>query len=232
MIASLAVMALSFYLQYKLKSVFKKYSMVPTVGNITGAQVAAAMLRDNGINDVKIVSVDGFLSDHYNPLNKTVNLSPEVYNGTSVTAAAVASHECGHAVQHATSYTWLTMRSGLVPILEVSNRFTPWLIMGGMLLMGFARGSMFGGIGYFALLIGVLFFAVTTFFSFVTLPVEFDASNRALAWLKTNNVTGLDHDKAAEALRWAGMTYVVAAVGSLIQLLYYVMILLGNRDRR
>lgn len=226
MIATLAIMALSFYLQYKLKNIFQKYATVPTVGNITGAQVAQAMLHDNGITDVKVQQANGFLSDHYNPLDKTVNLSPDVYNGTSVTAAAVAAHECGHAVQHANAYSWLMMRSGLVPMLEVSNRFTPWLLMGGIILLGFAKT-----LGFWVLLVGVLFFAMTTLFSFITLPVEFDASNRALAWLNTRNVTGLDHDKASEVLKWAGMTYVVAAVGSLIQLLYYAMVLLRSRDR-
>ena len=224
MIASLVLLGLSFFLQWKLKNVFQKYSNIATVGGMTGAEVAARMLHDNGINDVKIQSVNGTLSDHYNPTDKTVNLSPEVFNGNSVTAAAIAAHECGHAVQHASAYAMLNLRSGIVPIVQVSSQWSPWIIMGGMLLARFA-----GGVGFVVLAIGVALFAITTVFSLITLPVEFDASNRALVWLRTNNVTGLEHSKSQEILKWAAMTYVVAAVASIVNLMYYIMILFGRR---
>jgi len=190
---------------------------------MSGREIAEQMLRDNGIYDVQVISVEGHLTDHYNPANKTVNLSPEVYSGQSVAAAAVAAHECGHAVQHATAYNWLTMRSTLVPIVQFSSNIVQWVLLAGILLMQAFPMLLLGGI---------VLFAMTTLFAFITLPVEFDASNRALAWLNRTNITyGEQHEKAKDALKWAAMTYVVAAIASLVTLLHYVMIFLGNRER-
>jgi Zn-dependent membrane protease YugP len=180
------------------------------------------MLRDNDIHDVKIRSSEGQLTDHYNPTNKTVNLSHDVYYGRSVAAAAVAAHEVGHAVQHAQAYSWLTFRSAMVPALSISSKFMPWVLLGGILTL-----NVFPSL----LLIGIVMFALTTLFTFITLPVEFDASRRALAWLNTANVTSSQqHTEAQDALKWAAMTYVVAALASLATLLYYVMIYMGRRD--
>jgi Zn-dependent membrane protease YugP len=204
-----------------LKSKFKEYSQVAFRGNMTGAEIAARMLQDNGINDVKIISVDGHLTDHYNPTDKTVNLSPEVYAGRSVAAAAVAAHECGHAVQHARAYAWLSMRSKLVPAVSFASRYMQWILLAGVLTI-----TIFP----YLLLAGIVLFTATTIFSFVTLPVEFDASNRALAWLEGSGVTSSqEHDMAKDALKWAAMTYVVAALSSLATLLYYVSIFLRRR---
>lgn len=183
------------------------------------------MLRDNGITDVTVQCVEGQLTDHYNPQQKTVNLSNEVYHGSSVTAAAIAAHECGHAVQHAKAYAFLNLRSGLVPMVQVASQWNQWIIMAGLLLSAFA-----GQVGWVVLAIGVVLFAFTTFFSIVTLPVEFDASARALEWLKSNNVTGLDYGKSKELLTWAAMTYVVAAVASIVNLVYYISLLARRRD--
>ncbi len=217
-----AMMAASWFVSYRLKSKFKQYSEVPLAAGLSGKDVAEKMLRDNQIYDVKVVSVEGFLTDHYNPQNKTVNLSPEVFNGRSVASAAIAAHECGHAVQHATAYSWLTMRSQLVPIVQVSSNVVQWVLLGGVLLL-----NVFPGL----LLIGIVLFAITTLFSFVTLPVEYDASNRALAWMESTNLSyGQEHEKAKDALSWAALTYVVAAIGSLATLLYYLSIYLGRRD--
>jgi Zn-dependent membrane protease YugP len=217
-----AMMAASWFVSYRLKSKFKQYSEVPLAAGLSGKEVAEKMLRDNQIYDVKVTSVEGFLTDHYNPQNKTVNLSPEVYNGRSVASAAIAAHECGHAVQHATAYSWLTMRSQLVPIVQVSSNVVQWVLLGGVLLL-----NVFPGL----LLIGIVLFAFTTIFSFITLPVEYDASNRALAWMESTNLSyGQEHDKAKDALSWAALTYVVAAIGSLATLLYYLSIYLGRRD--
>lgn len=216
------MMAASWFVSYRLKSKFKQYSEVPLAAGLSGKEVAEKMLRDNQIYDVKVTSVEGFLTDHYNPQNKTVNLSPEVYNGRSVASAAIAAHECGHAVQHATAYSWLTMRSQLVPIVQVSSNVVQWVLLGGVLLL-----NVFPGL----LLIGIVLFAFTTIFSFITLPVEYDASNRALAWMESTNLSyGQEHDKAKDALSWAALTYVVAAIGSLATLLYYLSIYLGRRD--
>ena len=216
------MMAASWFVSYRLKSKFKQYSEVPLAAGLSGKDVAEKMLRDNQIYDVKVVSVEGFLTDHYNPQNKTVNLSPEVFNGRSVASAAIAAHECGHAVQHATAYSWLTMRSQLVPIVQVSSNVVQWVLLGGVLLL-----NVFPGL----LLIGIVLFAITTLFSFVTLPVEYDASNRALAWMESTNLSyGQEHEKAKDALSWAALTYVVAAIGSLATLLYYLSIYLGRRD--
>lgn len=205
----------------RLKSKFTQYSQMPLLSGLTGKQVAERMLRENGIYDVQVVSVNGFLSDHYDPTNKTVNLSPEVYNGNSIASAAVAAHECGHAVQHATAYTWLTMRSKLVPVIKFSSGIVQWVLLAGILMI-----KVFPGL----LLIGIALFAATTLFSVITLPVEIDASNRALAWLDKTNVTlPQEHDKAKDALKWAALTYVVAAIASIATLIQYIMI---YNDRR
>jgi Zn-dependent membrane protease YugP len=217
-------MIISWLVSYRLKSKFKEYSQVAFRGNMTGAEIAARMLQDNGINDVKIISVDGHLTDHYNPTDKTVNLSPEVYAGRSVAAAAVAAHECGHAVQHARAYAWLSMRSKLVPAVSFASRYMQWILLAGVLTI-----TIFPFFPYL-LLAGIVLFTATTIFSFVTLPVEFDASNRALAWLEGSGVTSSqEHDMAKDALKWAAMTYVVAALSSLATLLYYVSIFLRRR---
>ncbi|MCW3126024.1 MAG: putative peptidase rane zinc metallopeptidase [Bacteroidetes bacterium] len=225
LLISLLILGLSWWVQYRLKSKMEEYSKVPFRGNMSGAQVAAKMLRDHGIYDVTIQSVDGKLSDFYNPFDKTVNLSPEVYQGTSVTSAAIAAHECGHAVQHANAYFWLGLRSRVVPFVNFAANWVQWILLAGMLLMGFA-----GIFGVYVLLIGVALFAVTTVFSFITLPVEFDASNRALAWLDNSGSTSTqEHAMAKDALTWAAMTYVVAALGSLVTLLYYISMFLRRR---
>ncbi len=217
----LVFMLISWLVSARLKSKFKQYSEVAFRGNMTGADVAAKMLADNGITDVKIISVEGQLTDHYNPLEKTVNLSPEVYSGRSVAAAAVAAHECGHAVQHAKAYMWLGLRSTLTPAVSFASNWMQWILLAGVLTI-----SVFP----YLLIFGVALFALTTFFSFVTLPVEFDASNRALAWLDSSGITSSqEHEMAKDALWWAAMTYVVAALASLATLLYYVSILMGRR---
>lgn len=205
-----------------LKSKFNRYAKVPLYKGLTGREVAEKMLKDNGIYDVQVVSVNGFLSDHYNPATKTVNLSPEVYSGVSIAAAAVAAHECGHAVQHATAYPWLQMRSKLVPVVQLSSSLVQWVLLGGILLI-----HTFPSL----LLIGILLFAATTVFSVITLPVEFDASKRALEWLNTTNITTADeYPKAKDALKWAATTYVVAALASIVTLIQYIFIY-QNRNR-
>jgi Zn-dependent membrane protease YugP len=214
-------MLISWLVSMRLKSKFNEYSQVSFRGNLTGAQIAAKVLADSGISDVKILSVEGQLTDHYNPVEKTVNLSPEVYNGRSVAAAAVAAHECGHAVQHARAYMWLGMRSKLVPAVSFASKWMQWILLAGVLTI-----SVFPWL----LLFGIVLFAATTIFSFITLPVEFDASNRALAWLEGSGMTSSqEHDMAKDALKWAAMTYVVAALSSLATLLYYVSIFLRRR---
>ncbi len=215
-------MLLSWLVGYQLKSKFREFSKVPVNYGMSGRDVAQKMLHDNGIFDVKIQSVEGELTDHYNPVTKTVNLSPDVYHGNSVAAAAVAAHECGHAVQHATAYHWLTMRSQLVPIVSFSSKWVQWVLLAGILMI-----NTFPQL----LLIGILMFAVTTLFSFITLPVEIDASRRALVWLGNSGITtSSTQPKAQEALRWAAYTYVVAALSSLATLLYYLAIYMGRRD--
>jgi Zn-dependent membrane protease YugP len=205
-------------LQYK----FRKYSKVPLDNGMSGKDVAESMLRANGIYDVKVESVPGQLSDHYNPANKTVNLSPEVYNGRSIAAAAVAAHECGHALQHASAYAWLGFRSSLVPVVSFASKWVTWVILAGILLI-----QTFPAI----LLMGIILFAMTTLFSFITLPVEINASQRALAWLSTTGITSYqNHGMAKDSLKWAAYTYVIAALGSLATLLYYIMIYMGSRD--
>ena len=207
--------------QMKLQSVFKKYSRVMFPGGLTGKEVAEKMLRDNGIYDVKVTSTPGHLTDHYNPATKTVNLSESVYYSNSIAAAAVAAHECGHAVQHATAYAPLKMRSALVPVVSFASNIMTWVLLAGMLLLHTFPQLM---------LFGIILFASTTLFSFITLPVEINASQRALVWLSRAGITNVNtHDKAEDALRAAAYTYVVAALGSLASLLYYIMIFLGGR---
>lgn len=220
---SILIIGISFLASSTLKNKFAKYGQIALNNRMTGKQVAEKMLKDNGIYDVQVVSVDGHLTDHYNPANKTVNLSPEVYAGQSVAAAAVAAHECGHAVQHATAYQWLQMRSSLVPAVQFSSNIVQWVLLAGILLIN---------VFPILLLAGIVLFSLTTLFAFITLPVEFDASKRALVWLESGNIaTGTQHDQAKDALKWAALTYVVAAIGSLVTLLYYVMAFLGARNR-
>ncbi len=226
LIISLLFMGVGFLVQMRLKSKFKQYSQQPLQNGLSGAEVAVKMLKENGIYDVKVQSVEGFLSDHYNPLDKTVNLSPDVYSGRSIASAAVASHECGHAVQHATSYQWLMMRSRLVPVVKVSTTLSQWILAIGIGIMGLGGGNPT------VLLVGIILFAATTLFTLVTLPIEFDASNRALAWLNqgTNVITTEEHEGAKDALKWAAATYVVAALASIATLVQYILIYLGRRD--
>lgn len=215
-------MLISWAIGARLKSKFRAYSKIPVNYGISGREVAERMLRDSGVSDVQVVSVQGELTDHYNPANKTVNLSPDVYHGRSISAAAVAAHECGHAVQHATAYAWLQMRSKLVPVVSFSSRYVQWVLLAGILLV-----NTFPGL----LLAGIVLFALTTLFSFITLPVEIDASRRAIAWLDGSGITTTATlPKAQEALRLAAYTYVVAALASLATLLYYIMIYMGRRD--
>ncbi len=192
---------------------------------MSGKEIAEKMLKENGIYDVKVTSVQGFLSDHYNPVNKTVNLSPDVYSGTSVSAAAVAAHECGHAVQHATSYGPLMLRSKLVPAVQMSSMLVNWILLAGMIVLATTKNPT-------VLLIGIIVMSVTVLFTLITLPVEFDASKRALAWLDNTNVTNSEeYSKAKDALKWAATTYVVAALAAVVTLIQYIMIYLGSRDR-
>ncbi|MVZ63332.1 zinc metallopeptidase [Sphingobacterium humi] len=221
----IGIMLVSWIVQLRFKNKFKKYSEMPLSSGLSGAEIAQKMLSDSGIHDVEIISVEGQLTDHYNPGNRTVNLSPEVYHGRSVAAAAVAAHECGHAVQHAKAYSWLQFRSAMVPIVSVASRLTSWVLMIGVMMMAFSGN-------YIVLAVGVGALLITTIFAFVTLPVEFDASARALAWLDRAGVTHNteEHDGAKDALKWAAMTYVVAALAALVTLLYYASLLLGRRD--
>ena len=219
-IITVGTMLVSRWVGSMLQKRFTEYSQSPI--RMSGAQVAEKMLRDNGIADVKIVSTPGQLTDHYNPLTKTVNLSDVVFHQTNVAAAAVAAHECGHAVQHARAYGALKLRSALVPVVNLSSKFMNWVLLAGLFLAASGNTTV--------LLFGVILFATTTLFSVITLPVEFDASRRALAWLdESQSLEGLDHDKAKNALFWAAMTYTVAAIASIGQLLYYVMRLMDAR---
>ncbi|TPG63098.1 zinc metallopeptidase [Hymenobacter nivis] len=215
------LMLVSWGIQWRLRSKFKQYAQVGLQSGLTGAQIAELMLADHGITDVRIESTEGSLTDHYNPATKTVNLSEGVYAERSAAAAAVAAHECGHAVQHATAYSMLQFRSAMVPALSAVSRFMPWILLAGIFML---RTSVI------PLGLGIALFALTTLFSFVTLPVEFDASRRALAWMdKRGVVTVQEHAMAKDALWWAAMTYVVAAISSLATLLYYVMIFMRRR---
>lgn len=217
----------SWLVSSRLKSKFEHYSKLTLRNGMSGAEIAEKMLADHGIRDVKVISTPGRLTDHYNPIDKTVNLSEAVYNHRNAAAAAVAAHECGHAVQHAQAYEWLTMRSKMVPMVNVSSSLSQWLIMGGIIL-GFASKS---GIGFYVAVAGLLLMAVATLFSFITLPVEYDASNRALAWLKNKNMLGQEEYAGAEdSLKWAARTYLVAALGALASLLYWAYRILGSRD--
>ena len=222
-----AIALVSWLVSNKLKSKFAYYSKVTLRNGMSGAEIAEKMLQDHGITDVKVISTPGQLTDHYNPANKTVNLSEAVYNQRNAAAAAVAAHEVGHAVQHAHAYQWLTMRSKMVPVVNISSSMSQWLIMGGLIL-GFASKS---SIGFYVAVAGLILMAIATTFSFVTLPVEYDASNRALAWLKNKNmVSQQEYAGAEDSLKWAARTYVVAALGALASLLYWASQILGSRD--
>lgn len=224
----LGIGGLSFYVSNTLKMKFKKYSQVRLRNGMSGAEIAEKMLADHGIRDVKVISTPGMLTDHYNPKNKTVNLSAGVYNQRNAAAAAVAAHEVGHAVQHAKAYQWLTMRSQLVPVANISSQFSRWLIFGGLILGAANTNS---GIGFQIAIVGLILMALATVFTFITLPVEYDASNRALAWLKNKNmVTQQEYAGSRDALKWAARTYLVAAIGSLATLIYWAMQVLGSRD--
>ncbi|MBP5474350.1 MAG: zinc metallopeptidase [Bacteroidales bacterium] len=217
----IAIAIASYVVSSGLQSKFKKYSKIPLDNGMSGKEVAERMLLYHGITDVTIGSVQGTLTDHYDPTKKVVNLSPEVYNGRSIAAAAVAAHECGHAVQHAQAYVWLGLRSKLVPVVSFASKWMSWVILAGILLI-----NIFPNL----LLAGICLYGLTTLFSFVTLPVEINASQRALAWLNNSGITSVqNHDKAVDALKWAAYTYVVAALSSLATLIYYLLIFLGNR---
>ena len=225
LLVSLVFLGISFLVSAVLKSKFTRYSKIPLTNGMSGKEIAEKMLRENGIYDVKVTSVEGFLSDHYNPASKTVNLSPDVYNGTSVSAAAVAAHECGHAVQHANAYGPLMLRSKLVPAVQFSSMLVNWVLLAGMVLLATTKNPA-------VLLIGIIVMSVTVLFTLVTLPVEFDASKRALAWLENTNVTNpSEYPKAKDALKWAATTYVVAALAAVVTLIQYIMIYLGSRNR-
>lgn len=216
------IMLASWLVGWQLKNKFEKYSKVHLRNGMSGAEIATKMLHDHGIYDVKVISTPGRLTDHYNPMDKTVNLSEAVYNQRNAASAAVAAHEVGHAVQHATAYSWLTMRSKLVPVVNIASRFISITLIGGILLL-----NTFPQL----LLIGIVLFALTTVFSIITLPVEYDASNRALKWLETKNmVTREEYAGASDSLKWAARTYVVAALSSIGTLLYYLMIYMGRRE--
>ena len=213
---------ISWLISHQLKRRFEEYAHIPTANGMSGKEVVEKMLRDHNIYGVRIESVEGQLTDHYNPTDKTINLSEDVYFGTNVAAAAVAAHETGHAVQHAKAYAWLGLRSSLVPAVSFSSRYLQWILLGGILLI-----NTFPAL----LLFGIFMFAMTTIFSFITLPVEINASNRALVWLQTSGITTAQtHAKAEDALKWAGYTYVIAALGSLATLLYYISIYMGRRS--
>lgn len=224
LILIIATMLASWFVGQRLQSKFDKYSKVHLRNGMSGAEIATKMLHDHGIYDVKVISTPGRLTDHYNPADKTVNLSEAVYNQRNAAAAAVAAHEVGHAVQHATAYSWLTMRSKLVPVVSIASMWVQWVLIGGIIAIQVFNNTT-------VLLIGVVLFAMTTLFSIITLPVEYDASNRALRWLETKNmVTREEYAGAKDSLKWAARTYVVAALASIGTLLYYVMILIGARS--
>lgn len=221
-ILMIVIFGLSAFVSWRLRSKFNEYSQIGLSNGLSGAEIAERMLRENGVFDVRVLSVEGMLTDHYNPQDKTVNLSADVYYGKSVASAAVAAHECGHAVQNQVAYAPLKLRSAMVPVLTVSSQYMQWILLGGILLLSTTP---------LPLTIGVGLFALTTVFSFVTLPVEFDASKRALAWIQTNGIVNeREYGFAKNALWWAAMTYVVAALGSLATLMYYASILLGRRN--
>ncbi|MGN6164034.1 MAG: zinc metallopeptidase [Flavisolibacter sp.] len=223
-LVSLLFIGISMVVSMILKSRFAAFSKIPLSSRLTGKEVAEKMLRENGIYDVQVVSVQGFLTDHYNPMTKTINLSPDLYNNYSVAAAAIAAHETGHAVQHATAYAWLSLRSKLVPAVQFSSTIVNWILLIGVFMASSGNPTL--------LLVGIGLFAMTVLFSLITLPVEFDASRRALAWLQHTNVTDAqEYPKAKSALTWAALTYVVAALAAVVTLIQYVMIYMGSRDR-
>lgn len=217
------IMLMSWLVSSRLKSKFEFYSKLHLQNGMSGAEIAEKMLADHGIRDVRVISTPGQLTDHYNPKDKTVNLSEAVYNQRNAAAAAVAAHECGHAVQHAQAYQWLTLRSQLVPIVSVASNFVQWILLAGILMI-----KVFPAL----LLVGIVIFAATTLFTIITLPVEYDASNRALAWLKNKHMLNqAEYNGAEDSLKWAARTYVVAAIGSIGTLLYYISIYMGGRNR-
>ncbi len=219
---ALVFMLIGWAVQVQLRRKFKEYSEIPLAAGLTGREVAEKMLRAHGITDVRVMSVEGQLTDHYNPLKKTLNLSPDVYNGNNAAAAAVAAHECGHAVQHATAYAWLQLRSTLVPVVSVTSNIVQWVLLAGIIFI-----NTFPNL----LLMGIVMFTLVALFAFITLPVEFDASRRGLAWLESSGITStLEHEKAKDALWWAAMTYVVSALATLTTLFYYLMIYLRRRN--
>jgi len=221
---SLVFLGISLLVSWILKSKFSRYSKVPLANGMSGKEIAEKMLRENGIYDVKVISVEGVLSDHYNPINKTVNLSPDVYNGTNVASAAVAAHECGHALQHAATYKWLMLRSKMVPTVQFSSTLVNWILLIGVIMA--IRGNPT------VLLIGIILMSITVLFTLITLPVEFDASRRALNWLSHTNITnGQEYPKAKDALKWAAMTYVVAALAAVVTLVQYILLYMGSRGR-
>ncbi|MBM3411844.1 MAG: zinc metallopeptidase [Bacteroidetes bacterium] len=225
MFVSILFLGISFLVSSILKGKFSRYSKLQLSKGLSGKEIAEKMLRENGIYDVSVTSVEGFLSDHYNPLNKTVNLSPDVYHGVSVSAAAVAAHECGHAVQHATAYGPLVFRSRMVPVVQFSSTIVNWVLMAGIIMLAVSNNAT-------VLLIGIIMMSLTVLFSLITLPVEFDASKRALAWLEQTNVTNSEeYPLAKDALKWAATTYVVAALAAVVTLIQYIMIYLNNRER-
>ena len=218
-------MVLSLIVSKVLNSRIEKYSKIPLSSGLTGKEVAERMLHDNGIYDVSVTCIQGKLTDHYNPQDKTVNLSQGVYTSNSIAAAAVAAHECGHAVQHATAYRWLTMRSNMVPMVQFGAKWSQWILLAGIIILTF---STF--IGQWVLIAGIVLFALTTIFSLITLPVEYNASSRAIAWLDNTGITsGQETEKAKDALKWAARTYLIAALSSLATLLYYLSLVMGNR---
>jgi len=223
-IVSLIFVGISMMVSMVLKSRFAAFGKIRLSSHLSGKEIAEKMLRKNGIYDVNVVSVEGFLSDHYNPLTKTINLSSDVYNNDSVAAAAVAAHETGHAVQHAHAYAWLNLRSKLVPVVQFSSTMVNWILLIGVFMASSGNPTL--------LLVGIGLFALTVIFSLITLPVEFDASRRALAWLQRSNVTNAEeYPKAKNALTWAAMTYVVAALAAVVTLVQYILMYMGSRDR-
>ena len=222
----IVLMIASLVIQKTLTSRIEKYSKTRLSSGLSGKEVAEKMLRDNGIYDVQVTCTPGFLTDHYDPTKKVVNLSQGVYEGRNISSAAVAAHECGHAVQHATAYRWLTMRSTLVPATQFGSQFSQWILLAGIILMALNMLN----IGRWVLLLGIAFFALTTIFSLITLPVEYNASERAVAWLDSNAITtGEETVMAKDALKWAARTYLIAAISSLATLLYYISIFMGSR---
>jgi Zn-dependent membrane protease YugP len=224
MFVSLIFLGISMLVSMILKSKFSRYSTVLLTNRMSGKEIAEKMLKENGIYDVKVISVEGILSDHYNPMNKTVNLSPDVYNGTSVASAAVAAHECGHALQHAAAYKWLMLRSKMVPTVRFSSTLVNWILLIGVIMALNGNPTV--------LLVGIVLMSITVLFTLVTLPVEFNASRRALNWLNHSNITNpQEYPKAKDALKWAAMTYVVAALAAVVTLVQYILLYMGSRNR-